>query len=406
MADTIYALGSPLISSILSEELLDQAIYASPISKFISSDDDAAIRIMDDLTRRPGDTIQYWLRKKLIARGTIGFDRLKGKESRIQSLPDQFSINALAHAVSVVGEMTQQRVPWPLRKEARDLLSGWLKERIGVIFCNQLGGNTNAGYGAEDDSGIAVSTGAQDPAYTGFNSCVAPATSNFVFPNSNISAESDLTGPGVNGSNLFNLQMLNRFVTKAKTVTFPLKPLLVGSEPYFIAMLHPYSRNDLQSQTGEGTWESIQLARMTGGQISDNPLFTGSIGMYNRVIMHEEFHVPFGNATPGTAQTSSNNGNGGTVQNVMGTALGAPANGTTNVARNLLFGAQAAVIAFGRKTSWPDQIKWVEESDDYMRELGVAMELVFGGHKSQFTDTSGTVFDLGVMVGSCWAQIP
>ena len=405
MADTIYALGSPLVSSILSEELLDQAIYASPISKFISSDDDAAIRIMDDLTRRPGDTIQYWLRKKLIARGTVGFDRLKGKESRIQSLPDQFSINAFSHAVSVVGEMTQQRVPWPLRREAKDLLAGFLKERIGVVFCNQLGGNINAGLGAMDTDGNPVSDGAQDPAYTGFNNCVAP--NNFVYPNINITAEAQLTGPGVNGTNLFNLQMLNRFVTKAKTVTFPLKPLLVGSEPYFIAMLHPYSRNDLQTQTGEGTWESIQLARMTGGQISDNPLFTGAIGMYNRVIMHEEFHVPWGNVTPGTQQTAANMVNAtGTVQNIQGTALGLPANGTTNVARNLLFGAQAAVIAYGRKTSWPDQIKWVEESDDYMRELGVAMELVFGGKKSDFTDTSGTIFDLGVMVGSCWAQMP
>lgn len=401
MADTIYALGNPLVSSILSEELLDQAIYASPIAKFISEDDDAAIRIMDDLTRRPGDTIQYWLRKKLVARGTIGFDRLKGKESRIQSLSDQFSINAFAHAVSVVGEMTQQRVPWPLRREAKDLLAGFIKERMGVVWCNQLGGNTNAGLGASDDGGNPVSTGAQDPAYTGFNNCIAPATTNFVFPNAAITAESQLTGPGANGINLFNLQMLNRFQTKAKTVTFPLKPLLVGTEPYYIAMLHPYSRNDLQSQTGEGTWDSIQLAKLTGGRIDDNPLFTGAIGMYNRVIMHEEFHVPFGNTLPGATALSN-----ATNQNNMGTALGLIANGTTNVARNLLFGAQAAVIAFGRKTSWPDQIKWVEESDDYMRELGVAMELVYGGKKSTFTDTTGTAFDLGCMVGSCWAQIP
>ena len=263
-------------------------------------------------------------------------------------------------------------------------------------MCNQLGGNTNAGLGAADADGNVIGISAGDLRYAGMNAPVAPNT--FVYPNAAIVAESGLIGPGANGANLFNLQMINRMVTKAKTLKYPIKPIMVGDEPYYILILHPYALNDLKSQTGEGTWESIQLAAMQGGKISDNPLFTGAIGMYNRVIIHEDFHVPYGDTT----------------QNTMGTALGgaangvnaAPVNGSTSVARNIFFGAQAAVMGFGRKTGWPDQVKWVEESDDYMRELGVACELVAGVKKSTFTDTNSTVFDFGCMVGSTWAQTP
>jgi N4-gp56 family major capsid protein len=396
MADTIYALGNPLAATILSEELLEQAIYASPASKFIGEDDDSAIRLHDDLTRRAGDTIQYVLEKKLFGAGVLGFDRLKGKEERIQSLPDQFSINAIANAVNEVGEMTQQRVPWSLRKRCRAKLGSWIKERIDVWVCNQLGGNVNGGVGAQDADGNLIGISAGDLRYCGMNAPVAPNT--FVYPNSAIVAESGLTGPGQNGSNLFNLQMINRMVTKAKTLKFPIKPIMVGDEPYYILILHPYQLNDLKSQTGEGTWESIQLAAMQGGKINDNPLFTGAIGMYNRVIIHEDFHVPYGDSNQNGLGTCLGLGNTGTNP--------APVNGDTSVARALFFGAQAAVMGFGRKTGWPDQVKWVEESDDYMRELGVACELVAGVKKSVFTDTTGTAFDFGCMVGSTWAQTP
>lgn len=389
MADTIYGLGNPLAATILSEELTYQSIYGTPISKFIGEDMDSGIRIMDDLTRRPGDTIQYVLRKKLLGAGVLGFDRLKGKEERRQDLSDSFSINAIAHAVNIVGEMSQQRVPWPLRRDAYDQLAGWIKERMAIWCGNQLGGNVNAGLGATDQDGNVIGIVAGDFRYCGMNAPIAP--NNFVFPNSTITAESQLTGPGASGVNLFNLAMINRAVTKAKTITFPIRPIMVGEEPYWVCIAYPYQINDLKNQTGEGTWESIQLARIQGGNaVSENPLMTGAVGMYNRTILHDDIHVPYGDTT----------------QNTMGTALGAAANGTTSVARAIFFGAQAGVMAFGRRTSWPDQMKWVEESDDYMRELGVALELVAGLKKSVFTDTTGTAFDFGTQTLSTWAQTP
>ena len=378
-----------MAATILSEELTYQAIYATPISKFIGEDSDSGIRIMDDLTRRPGDSIQYALRKKLLGPGVLGFDRLKGKEERRQDLSDTFSINAIAHAVNIVGEMSQQRVPWPLRRDCYDQLAAWIKERMAIWCGNQIGGNVNCGLGAKDQDGNLMAIAAGDFRYCGMNAPVAPNT--FVFPNQAINAENLLINAGVNGANLFNLAMINRAVTKAKTLTFPVKPIMVGEEPYWVTIMYPYQVNDLKAQTGEGTWDSIQLARIQGGNpVSENPLMTGAVGMYNRTILHDDIHVPYGD----------------TAQNTIGTALGAVAAGNTGVARALFFGAQAAVMAFGRKTSWPDQMKWVEESDDYMRELGVALELVAGMHKSVFTDTTGTQFDFGCMVLSSFTNTP
>ena len=394
MADTILQLGNPLAATLLSEELLEQAIYASVASKFIGRDEDSMIRVMPDLKRRPGDTIQYALEKKLLGAGVLGFDRLKGKEEQIQYLPDQFSINALAHAVNIVGEMTQQRVPWPMRKRARARLASWLKERMDVALLNQLGGNTNAGLGV---TGVT----AGDLRYAGMNAPIAidGLTSNVDGGSGHwlapplISAESGLTSAGAANANVYSLYLINRAVTRAETLTFPIKPVIFDGEPYYVNFLHPYSINDLKSLTGEGTWDFIQSQILAGGKIASNPLFTGAIGMYNRTIIHKDAHVPFGDTTQmGAAQ---------------GTALGAVAAGTTSVARNIFCGAQAGVMAFGRKTEWPDQVKWVEVADDYMRELGVACEVVFGVKTSVFTDVGAAAASyFADIVISVWANTP
>jgi N4-gp56 family major capsid protein len=357
--------------------------------------DDAAIRIMPDLTRRAGDTIDYMLRLKIIGAGVLGFDQLEGSEVPMNFVPDVFSINDLAQAVDVKGQMTLQRVPWSMRKEAKALLQQWLTERLNVSLCNQLAGNT-VGAGA----GVTGVT-APDLRYTGINATQAPSILTAgsvmvreVFP-TGIAAESSLTSAGTNGANQLQLYMINQAVTKAKTAILPIRPVIVNGEPYYILTCHPFAINDLKNLTGAGTWQSLQLQTMTSGTdyVKENPLFTGAIGMYHRTIIHEDSSVPFGDTTQISGSSQ------------LGTGLGAAAAGTTNVARNIFMGANAGVVAFGRHTSWPSQVKWVEVAKDYNRKLGVSCELVFGLKKSWFTypgDAAAT--DFGTIVIGVWSN--
>lgn len=398
MADTIFPLGSIPAATLLSEDLLSQSLYTSVLSRFLGDDDDAMIRILPDLTRRAGDTIDYELELNLTGPGVLGFDELQGNEEPIIYLPDAFSINDIAHAVSIRGQMTLQRVPWSMRKRAKRLLQKWLTRRMNVVFANQLGGNSaGAGLGIPG-----VSAG--DYRFLGMNATQAPSSvttangqtvTRQVFP-TGITAESGLTSAGTGGANQLQLYQINQCVTKAESAVIPIRPIIVNGEPYYVVFAHPFQINDLKNLTGNGTWQSIQLAAMAGtghDYVKDNPLFTGAIGMYNRTIIHKDMHVPYGDTTQASASAK------------LGTSLGTAANGTTSVARAIFCGANAGVIAFGRHTSWPSQVKWVEMAQDYNRKLGVSCELVFGMKKSWFTNTGDSgATDFGTIVISTWAN--
>jgi N4-gp56 family major capsid protein len=89
---------------------------------------------------------------------------------------------------------------------------------------------------------------------------------------------------------------------------------------------------------------------MTGGEISKNPIFTGALGMYNNVILHESTRVP-------------------TV--------------VAGAYRAILCGAQAATLAFGQDSAG-NKVSWVEELFDYGNQLGVAAGMIWGGKKMVF----------------------
>jgi hypothetical protein len=110
---------------------------------------------------------------------------------------------------------------------------------------------------------------------------------------------SDQTHADVRAEYYFNLSMLDAAVVKARTMA-PLRSArskLNGLECY-VAILHPYQVLDLRRNTSTGQWLDIQKAAMMGGQIANNPIFTGAVGLYNGVIMHEDARVPYsGNAS-------------------------------------------------------------------------------------------------------------
>jgi hypothetical protein len=109
------------------------------------------------------------------------------------------------------------------------------------------------------------------------------------------------------------------------------------------------------------------------GSKQKNPIYDGSLGEYNNVILREAEHV-----VPG-----------------VNSATGAQIN---TVRRAVLLGAQSAVTAFGMKTA-PEKYKRVEELFDYQRELGVSVQTVLGMKKTRFSNGE----DFGTIVVSTYA---
>ena len=101
-------------------------------------------------------------------------------------------------------------------------------------------------------------------------------------------------------------------------------------------------------------WADIQKAALTGGQLSGNPIFTGALGVYGSVVIHESYRIPVIDSTGGS-----------------------------KIGRAVLCGAQAAFMAFGRGYS-NNRMSWSEELFDYGNQLGVEAGLIAGMKKTVY----------------------
>jgi N4-gp56 family major capsid protein len=159
--------------------------------------------------------------------------------------------------------------------------------------------------------------------------------------------------------------MIDRARTKGKVLSPVIRPVKIMGEDKYVMFIHPFQHHQLRTNTATAQYMDIQKAAIQGGQISKNPIYTGSIAEYNNVILHESTRVPggAGGATDGQSVSSG---------------------GTTSVYRSIFSGAQAGCCAVGRDTDTGMSASWFEELFDYGNQLGVAGGLIYGIKKSVF----------------------
>ena len=136
-------------------------------------------------------------------------------------------------------------------------LGDWWSNRIDTAFFNVISGNS-----AQTDT-----------RYTGSNTTTAP-TSNHVFYANGHATEASLTATA---SATFSLGLIDAAVLKAKTLSVPIRPVQTGKTGgMYVMFISPEHHYDLRRNTATLQWGDIQKAAMQGGQISDNPMFTGA----------------------------------------------------------------------------------------------------------------------------------
>lgn len=327
MATTDYPVNHPLAVKHWSKDLMVQALKRTHALQFMGKDSNSVVQIKSELNKAAGDRIRFGLRMQLIGDGIKGDSVLEGNEEDLVTYSQDIYIDQLRHAVRSGGKMSEQRVPFSVRAEARDGLADWWADRIDTAFFNQL-------------AGMSTQT---DVRYTGMQAPTAPDASHVVY--SNEDSEASLAA-----GDEFTLDLIDHAVEVAKTAANAIRPIRVGGESKYVCFLHPYQVTDLRTNTSTGQWLDIQKAAMGGGKVSGNPIFTGALGEYNGVILHENTRVP------------------------------AP---IANVRRAVLVGAQAACAAFG-KGYGKNTMDWNEELFDYKNQLGVAAGCIWGLQKTRY----------------------
>lgn len=341
MAATDFPLNHPLAVKHWQKDLMKEALKKTYALQFIGSGKDSLCTIKTETQRNAGDRVRVGIRSQLTGAGIKGDDTLEGNEESLETFYQDVIIDQLRHAVRSKGKMSEQRVPFSVREEARDGLADWWADRFDQWFFNQLCGNT------------AIS----DDRYYGFNAPVAPDADHVTYGPSGSTTEGSLSATTVAK---MNLTYIDYAVEKAKTAKNALRPIRINGKDHFVLFLHPYQETDLRTNTSTGQWQDIQKAAISGGQTSDNPIFTGALGQYNNTILHVSTRVP---ASPTNASAR----------------------------RAVLCGAQAAAFAFGREFG-KGTYSWVEELFDFKNQLGVAAGCQAGIVKTRFNGSDyGTV---------------
>jgi N4-gp56 family major capsid protein len=362
MSVTTFGVNDALANKLWSKKLANEASKATPISPLIGKGMNSIIQLKDETQKAAGDKVTFGLRTQLIGTGVTEGETLEGNEESLSTYSDSIMINELAHAVRVKNEQTidAQRVPFSLREEANAGLVDWYADRMSLAFFTHVCGFTGSSVSFE---GQTVNLTAKHYLY---NTVLAPSSGRW------LRAAGAATDEALVLANVFTLDLIDKAVEKAKLANPKIRPVMVDGGKHYVMYLHPTQVTSLRTNTSTGQWLDIQKAAERRG--SSNPIFDGSLGVYNNVILREAEHV-----MPGV-----NSSTGATISTVR---------------RAVLLGAQSAVMSFGMKTA-PEKYKRVEELFDYQRELGVSVQTVLGLKKTRFNNNNE---DFGCIVVSTYA---
>jgi N4-gp56 family major capsid protein len=365
MVTTSYAVGDALAVKLWQREMAHEVPKGIEWASLIGTNANAIVHQKTEL-KDTGDQVTFGLRTHLVGAGKTENETLEGNEESMSTYSDAILVNELDHAVRVKNKDTidAQRVPFDLREEARMGLTDWYAERGSLWMFAQLSGYTGL---TMTYRGVSTTMSAK---YRGNNTVTAPSTNRKLFGGSGLT-----TDQGVNADSTatFNLNLIDKAKEKAMLANPRIRPVRINGKDMYVIYIHPIQTYDLRTTTSDGQWFDIQRAKLMGGDGEDNPIISGSLGVYNNVIIRESEDV-----VPGVHSTTSAE--------------------QTSVRRALFLGAQAGCFAQSSRYSKNSPYKWVEKMFNYDKELGISVQSIMGLKKTIFNSE-----DYGVITISTYA---
>lgn len=353
MATTSFGVNDANAVKLWSKDLARAERETLEIQALMGEDENSIIQIKPETKKGAGDKVTFSLRARLGQAGIGASDTAEGNGEGLSIYSDAVYVDELGGNVGVKSEHTidAQRVPFDLRRQAKDGLAEWWADRKSASFFNQVCGYT-------------VQTNTK---YTGLNAVTAPAGTG-----RQIWAGSATTDQGLTSNDTFTLDLIDQAVEAATVGNQMVRPIIIKGQKKYVCYLHPYQVTSLRTNSASGQWLDIQKAAMAGMEAKLSPIYTGALGEYNGVILRKSQDVTKGvHSSSGADQTS--------------------------VRRAVLLGAQAAVCAFGQQSTG-SKYRWNEELFDHKRRLEVSAWSIWGLKKAVFNST-----DFGTVVISTYA---
>ena len=268
--------------------------------KFKGMDENSPIQVKRDLSKSKGDTVTFGLAGTLVGAGVAGNSPLSytgttgigtGNEEAMVFYDQGVVIDQIRNGTRIAGAMDEQRVAFSLRNQAKGQLTTWMANN--------------------EDAAV----------FTAINTCDIV----------DISA----THTAVTLDSIVDMKKEAMFPSGATKKIRPIR--LADGEEVFVLGLNPLDAAGLKKSD-----DFKQIHIDAGARGDKNRIYSGALGMYNGVIIHE--HSDFGAATP------------------------------------VLFGAQAAFLAYA------DEVLYGEEEFDYGNQTGFMIGSIRGVELAVFND--------------------
>lgn len=309
MADQRNQVNIPanLVPKVWAKKVWHEGVKDSYFDKFTAMDGSNVVHQNKDLTNVKGDSVVFGLMMNLTGSGVEGNrQKLSGAEDTLNIYDFTVQTQLVRNAVSRF-EADDQKSQYDMLKEIKVVLKQWLSDWLDNKLISKLSYNPSNG-----EVLYASAAGTQ----------------------SSITANDKLT-----------TTIISRAKRKAMMHAPKVQPIKVDGMDKYIMLVHPWAARDLKD---DPKWLAAQQNANVRG--SKNPIFTGSLGEYDGVILYEYERVQTGNVGASSA----------------------------NVCQNLLLGKQAACFAVARPA------KHIEQTDDYGNIAGNGIAFYGAVEKTKF----------------------
>lgn len=352
MAYFIRGTGDPRTPLQHEREIFKQYLLGTFFSTMLGKRNSGKPIIVDDKKfggRGAGDTARYHFIPQVYGEGIEGQNKsVTGNEDTIEEFYTDIRVDQIAKAFKTKGKVTSLRAIVPIRDEFKQQLINWFKWRTENDMISALTGYTTDGVtkleGASRDS---------TPLVKGAGRCFRPDYADSKFSTVTVSAANSTNAAllsDIATTDIMNTEILDNLQSLAKTAgKYPMKPVrLKDGNEYYILVLHPNAAIQLRQ---DAEWRKRVLANFNGCKsLEGDPIATGAMGVWEKIIVKEADYIT----------TATNAG------------------GSKTIARNLLLGADAAIMAYAQTTDY------TEEWTDYKRIYGVCADEIRGFKKLDF----------------------
>jgi N4-gp56 family major capsid protein len=362
MADTRVASG--LTVEQWDDKFYTEYLTENRFSGEMGTDETSIIQVKENLSKKPGDRVNYALVNKLTQDAITGRDVLEGNEEDMYSRSFEQSVTKRRNGVRVA-EIDEQFSAISLRNAAKSTLKDWSMKDTEKLIIQALASIDGTEYASASES-------AKDTWLTNNLARVYDPSGTYGTDHSAMLVQLDTSSDRITASDVNAMKY--RALVPAVSGKPRMRPIRVAENGrhYFVLYLDPRLMRDLRDESSSPI---IQAQRESVKEMENNRLFQGGDLLWNGVIikeihqMYDELVTPFTDVGASSAE--------------VGCAF--------------LCGAQAVAAAYAKR--WTSK----EEVFDYGDKHGVAIESIYGIGKMRFGTASGsdtgTSFDHGVLTG-------